>query len=90
MTAAETPDLIPVRRTGVTRTHRLRHLGVHEHTEFETLDGRTIDVARYPAYPYRNGVVTWWEDGVRHTEEHSGALSPVGMVHAAGYRLQEP
>lgn len=83
-----TAEPIPVRRTGVVRTHRLRHQGIHEHHEFETLDGRTVDVSRFPSRPWLNATVTWWGlDGVRHAEEHSGVLSPVGLVHVAGFRV---
>lgn len=87
--SAETAELVPVRSTGKT-THRVRGIGVHEHSDFRTDDDTHIQVTRWPTAPHRAAqVVVTRPDGrvTGHNENHSSLISVGGLLRMAGYRI---
>lgn len=79
----------PIRATGVVHSHRVRGRGEHVHRELVTDDGTRVDLTRWPRHPHRPALVTWWIDGQRHEEAHSGLLGDRAVLAASGFTLTE-
>lgn len=73
--------------TGVVRRHRVHGVGEHVHRVYAAADGTRIDLSRWPRHPHRPALVTWWTDGQRHEEQHSGLLGDRAVLALAGFTL---